>query len=827
MNDKNEAEPTISDIVRMRPWKHALLTTYTLSLSYFESEILRPLLRGGCSDIWLVADAEGYRSSLLERRSMRVGQEYRLIPVALPDGVFHAKCIYLAGDEGDLLLVGSGNLTFGGHGKNAEVFEALSPGSAASAFRDFADFLEAVGSRPDIRIARSEWVEDFAGRARDAADQGADQDGSPPLRLVHPVNEPVIDQMPGLLAPYGACTEAVIMSPYHDHDGLAVRTLAERLKVSWTRVAVTKAGASPFPFAETVAWPHPVLPVRPSRKDKRFVHAKWYEFQTDNVRLLLTGSINATRKALTTSDNVELGVLRALPPGSVPLAWDPADPPAFEPQGRMPSGLKGNEIVYAGFDRHDASLLTGRIISLQPTQGIWTGRLIQADGDATSFDAPVEADGSFSVRSSALEAFSEMPALQAVMTRGEREARGWVHNEMFLSLSGRRRLTAGSLSRLMRREGTDDDIEALLDQLSMQAEHHLRMFDRPVQKASEDGEHQDGSGKSVAVDLADLAPGAEGSQGTVPPSGISSTPDQFDVAMTRLRRMLLGHGRAKTAALQHSGESVVAEEDDPEMSGKEGPTPDERAHKLGLADFEREIGRLIVDAESKPNVVRGLLAMELEVVMWMRVYRLNDLDGAHEFLHSWFLKACRLAKPEPERLTSLQQHIVTAAAILFRLAAGVGHTGKIAAELHDSLERYFGGTVDSENALGSLIPDVHVGFAALLLGVSEQVVLADSLTAILAQRTTRQQLVDALALASKAQAIPADWEVFNSPLGAELNKALSRPDWQKKVRPAGRSDSKACAFQQFSFSPQQAAEFQRLRFAQCIHCNRFTVNLHP
>ncbi|MER8969188.1 hypothetical protein NKI25_26470 [Mesorhizobium sp. M0808] len=156
MNDKNEAEPSISDIVRMRPWKHALLTTYTLSLSYFESEILRPLLRGGCSDIWLVADAEGYRSSLLERRSMRVGQEYRLIPVALPNGVFHAKCIYLAGDEGDLLLVGSGNLTFGGHGKNAEVFEALSPGSAASAFRDFADFLEAIGSLRDIKIARSE-----------------------------------------------------------------------------------------------------------------------------------------------------------------------------------------------------------------------------------------------------------------------------------------------------------------------------------------------------------------------------------------------------------------------------------------------------------------------------------------------------------------------------------------------------------------------------------------------------------------------------------------------------------------------------------------------
>ena len=756
---------------------------------------------------------------------MRVGQEYRLIPVALPDGVFHAKCIYLAGDEGDLLLVGSGNLTFGGHGKNTEVFEVLSPDSAAGAIRDFADFLEAVGSRPDIKIARSEWVEDFAARARVAADQGADQGGSPPLRLVHPVDRPVVDQLPGLLGPYGACTEAVIMSPYHDHDGLAVRTLADRLKVSSTCVAVTKAGASPFPFAQSVAWPRPVSPVRPSRKDKRFVHAKWYEFQMITHRLLLTGSINATRKALTTSDNVELGVLRALPSGSIPLAWEAVDPPAFEPQGRMPSGLKKNEIVYAGFDRHDASFLKGRIISLQSTQGIWTGRLIQADGEATSFEVAVEPDGSFALRSSALEAFSEMPALQAVMARGEREARGWVHNEMFLSLSGRRRLTAGSLSRLMRREGTDDDFEALLDQWSIQAEHYLRMFDRPVQKASEDGEHQDGSGKSVTVNLADLAPGAEGSQGTVPPSGISSTPDQFDVAMTRLRRMLLGHGRAKTAALQHSGESVVAEEDDPETSGKEGPTPDERARKLGLADFEREIGRLIVDAEGKPNVVRGLLAMELEVVMWMRIYRLNDLDGAHEFLHSWFLKACRLAKPEPERLTSLQQHVVTAAAILFRLAVGAGNVGKIAAELHDSLERYFGGTVDKAKALGSLIPDVDVGFAALLLGVSEQAVLADSLTAILEQRTTRQQLADALALASRGEPIPADWEAFGSPLGAELHKALSNPNWKKKVRPVGRSDSKACAFQQYTFSTQQAAAFQRLRFAKCIHCGRFTVNL--
>ena len=100
-----ELSPSIAEILGMRPWKHALFTTYTLSLSYFESEILRSLLRAGCSDISLVSDAEGYRSSLLERRSMRVGQEYRLIPVAMPKGVFHAKCIYLGSEAVALGLV--------------------------------------------------------------------------------------------------------------------------------------------------------------------------------------------------------------------------------------------------------------------------------------------------------------------------------------------------------------------------------------------------------------------------------------------------------------------------------------------------------------------------------------------------------------------------------------------------------------------------------------------------------------------------------------------------------------------------------------------------
>ena len=39
-----EQAPSIVDFLRAARWKHALFTTYALSLSYFESEVLRPLL---------------------------------------------------------------------------------------------------------------------------------------------------------------------------------------------------------------------------------------------------------------------------------------------------------------------------------------------------------------------------------------------------------------------------------------------------------------------------------------------------------------------------------------------------------------------------------------------------------------------------------------------------------------------------------------------------------------------------------------------------------------------------------------------------------------
>ena len=119
--------------------------------------------------------------------------------------------------------------------------------------------------------------------------------------------------------------------------------------------------------------------------------------------------------------------------------------------------------------------------------------------------------------------------------------------------------------------------------------------------------------------------------------------------MERLRRVFLGHGRSKAIAASRYANSIVAEEEAGGDGQREKSSRSE-AEKRGLADFENHMAQLVKDAHDTPGNVRTLLVLTLEVGMWMRIYRLNDPTGAHEFLHSWFSDACRLAKPDPDKL---------------------------------------------------------------------------------------------------------------------------------------------------------------------------------
>lgn len=192
---------SLGEVLEAGKWEKAFFTTYSLSLTFFESIILRALKKAGCHEIWVVADVDGYRSSLMERGSGGVGAEYHLIPIGLPKGVFHVKCCYLVGPETDVLTIGSGNLTFGGYGRNLEVLEVLTSRTHRQCFHAFADFLTALKVREDIVCPDMSWAGMFADRAYEVG-AGDDQRVDYP-RLLTSVRRPIKEQLAELTAASG------------------------------------------------------------------------------------------------------------------------------------------------------------------------------------------------------------------------------------------------------------------------------------------------------------------------------------------------------------------------------------------------------------------------------------------------------------------------------------------------------------------------------------------------------------------------------------------------------------------------------------------------
>ena len=305
---------TILDVVEGGKWTKALFTTYALSLSFFESILLRALRQVGCQEIWVISDLQGYKASLIERRSHAVGHDYRLIPVRLRKGVFHPKCLYLAGPDEDAIAVGSGNLTFGGFGRNLEVLEVFSSRQSPGIFNDFAKFLSSLRARNDFECPDKAWLTTFEDRARGAGPNVNEATG---IRLLHSAAIPIIDQ---LIQALSDVDEITVLSPFYDEDAYAMRTTAERLMSNTLRVAIPpNTGAFNFPFQDAKRWGKSIQAVWADTLDsKRSIHAKWFEFRGKHASSIMTGSANATRQALCTTNNIEVSVLRT---GSAIEKW--------------------------------------------------------------------------------------------------------------------------------------------------------------------------------------------------------------------------------------------------------------------------------------------------------------------------------------------------------------------------------------------------------------------------------------------------------------------------------------------------------------------------
>jgi len=228
------------------------------------------------------------------------------------------------------LLVGSGNLTFGGWGINCETIEHFHPSFAADVFEDAASMLESLAIANNVRFGVAEDMEEIATRLRQNL-IGRKQSGR--VRLLHSLERPIAEQLAEFADDLGGAIRLTIASPYYDVNGRAVERLAEQLDCADVHLHVHPAGAVRGAFGTN--WPagtsaSPTIIKTPFGDDERNLHAKCFEVVCRKGRLILSGSANATQAALYTG-NVEASVLRIQNDSAKPWVIQSTDAPSALP----------------------------------------------------------------------------------------------------------------------------------------------------------------------------------------------------------------------------------------------------------------------------------------------------------------------------------------------------------------------------------------------------------------------------------------------------------------------------------------------------------------
>lgn len=451
-------------IANAAPWTRVVFTTYALSLTFFETVVMDALVRGGARDILIFSDVEGVRGSLSEKGVRGVGRDYRLEPVALTNrnAVFHPKIGAFVGDTDALITVGSGNLTFGGWANNLEMIEVLHPAFAASAFGDVAEIFELLAIDDRVRHEAGESCEETAADLRRSA-RGQRDRGD--LRVLHGFGRSIGTQLQDMASDLGGATRLAVASPYFD-DGTGLSSLARSLgleEVLVHRHDHVAPGTAPN-------WPHNgSARVRPAAleifaEDIRPLHAKAFEITCRKGRLIVSGSANATERALGDGGNIEAVTVRTVKRGAS-WGWTPVDAP---PRADRMANSEKNALEAVGILRAqlDGSLLTGQVLT--PAMS-GPARLEQVTSMRSDDLGPVVIGpaGEFRLEAPGLELQAwNAGRLVLRVSNGQGAAEGYASSAAATTIGRRLGVMAQRLFAFLAGSDTPDDVAALFDWIS-------------------------------------------------------------------------------------------------------------------------------------------------------------------------------------------------------------------------------------------------------------------------------------------------------------------------------------------------------------------------
>lgn len=315
-------------------FKGAVFFTYSLNLSFFETLVAPALEQAGCSNVLILTDPDGYYGAMeIGTRSINgVGRRYVCVPIERPGyGVQHAKMLLMLGPKHGRLLIGSGNLTMHGYGRNLELYshfeydtDERSNESSAYPFVAAWQLVQRLvedSSLPTVaRRQITAMKESVSWLPNEITPEGN-------LEIWHNYDESLLDQLrhwrAGHLPENPPAKKCYVIAPYYDKDTRALGLLWESLSPDQTAVYVDPNATNLNGSILRKNWQSDFgslnlfsLNARREEKSKgsRALHAKALIGIEQNGAWCLSGSANISNAALirnwSAGGNLELVTFR-------------------------------------------------------------------------------------------------------------------------------------------------------------------------------------------------------------------------------------------------------------------------------------------------------------------------------------------------------------------------------------------------------------------------------------------------------------------------------------------------------------------------------------
>jgi hypothetical protein len=490
------------DLISAHPWRRAAFTTYALSLSFFEAVVLDALVRGGAREAFILSDAEGVRMALGEQGARRVGKDYDVEPLAVRAGigVFHPKVSVLTAEDECHLLVGSGNLTFGGWGGNFEVIEHLHPSFASDAIEDAADFFEYLALGDRVRHGAADRCAAIAGDLR-ASIRGRSRNGN--IRLFHSLNGAISQKVAQIVEDLGGAVRLVAAAPFWD-GGSAIDDFCTALGVREVFVHAHAGGSVEGTAGSN--WPvHTSTRVRPMRLDvmnedkPRRLHAKVFEVMCKRGRVVLSGSANATIAALASNRNVEACVARIQREPTAGWKFSASDPPELRvmPDEDLEGDLEMSGVLRAVLE---GDRLLGQVFTPAMSGAVSIFQLT-TEGAVELGEAALGPDATFSLGAPGLEVQSWKGGRLVLQVRSAdgRRAEGFVSVTAFAEISRRAGALAARLLAVLAGTETPADVAAIMSWFHEDPRRLAGTLPMRFGGGSDEHGEDNGRGRTIAV----------------------------------------------------------------------------------------------------------------------------------------------------------------------------------------------------------------------------------------------------------------------------------------------------------------------------------------